>query len=154
MKRIIGIVTFVILAFTITSKEIIQNESVCELRVEISKLKSNDGTIVVYLFSAFDQSSVEFYPKEEFSVKSLSSKIQNKTATVVFTNLPKGDYAYYIHHDENIDGKMNTNFIGMPIEGYCFSNTAKPGMNGLPNFYAAKIFLHKGINIIKQSLTY
>jgi uncharacterized protein (DUF2141 family) len=42
---------------------------------------------------------------------------------VVFRfNLPAGSYAVLVMHDENDNGKLDTNFMGIPVEGYGFSN--------------------------------
>jgi len=43
-------------------------------------------------------------------------------ATFRFADLPPGAYAVQVMHDENDNGKLDTNFVGMPIEGYGFSN--------------------------------
>jgi uncharacterized protein (DUF2141 family) len=39
-----------------------------------------------------------------------------------FSDLPAGTYAISVFHDENDDGVLNSNFVGMPREGYGFSN--------------------------------
>jgi len=45
-------------------------------------------------------------------------------------------------HDENMDGKLDTNWVGIPTEGYGFSNDAKATL-GPPSFSAAS-FLYNG----------
>ena len=40
-------------------------------------------------------------------------------------NLPAGNYAVQVMHDENENNKLDTNFMGMPIEGYGFSNNPR-----------------------------
>jgi uncharacterized protein (DUF2141 family) len=52
---------------------------------------------------------------------------------VVLKNLKPGNYAFKYFHDENDDEKLNTNFVGMPKEGFGFSNNAK-GTFGIPAF--------------------
>ena len=42
--------------------------------------------------------------------------------TVVFDNLPPGVYALGAYHDENNNDHLDTNFIGLPEEGYALSN--------------------------------
>ncbi|MBD8525771.1 DUF2141 domain-containing protein [Pseudomarimonas arenosa] len=39
-----------------------------------------------------------------------------------FENLPAGRYALRLMHDENDNGKLDTNFLGMPEEAYGYSN--------------------------------
>jgi uncharacterized protein (DUF2141 family) len=51
--------------------------------------------------------------------------------TVVFDNLPAGTYAVGAYHDENGNDHLDTNFLGLPEEGYALSNgvravTSKP----------------------------
>jgi uncharacterized protein (DUF2141 family) len=45
-------------------------------------------------------------------------------------------YAIAAIHDENRDGKLETDWMGVPKEGYGFSNNAK-GRLGPPSFEAA-----------------
>jgi uncharacterized protein (DUF2141 family) len=40
-------------------------------------------------------------------------------------NLPHGRYAIAAYYDENRDGRLNRNTIGLPTEQYGFSNDAK-----------------------------
>ena len=47
-------------------------------------------------------------------------------ASIIFNNLDKGDYALRFFHDQNNNGKLETNLFGMPVEGDGFSNNAKP----------------------------
>ena len=42
--------------------------------------------------------------------------------TVVFDNLPPGTYAVGAFHDENANDHLDTNFLGLPEEGYALSN--------------------------------
>ena len=42
--------------------------------------------------------------------------------TVAFDNLPPGTYAVGAYHDENGNGDLDTNLLGLPIEGYALSN--------------------------------
>jgi uncharacterized protein (DUF2141 family) len=42
--------------------------------------------------------------------------------TVVFDNLAPGTYAVGAYHDENNNDHMDTDFVGLPIEGYALSN--------------------------------
>jgi uncharacterized protein (DUF2141 family) len=55
----------------------------------------------------------------------------------VFKNIPAGEYAISVFHDANGNGKLDTNFIGMPKEGVGASNDAM-GSFGPPSFEKAK----------------
>lgn len=47
------------------------------------------------------------------------------SAVVKFSDLAPGNYAVMVTHDENDNGKLDTNLIGMPTEGYGFSNNPR-----------------------------
>ncbi|QSQ23164.1 DUF2141 domain-containing protein [Pyxidicoccus parkwayensis] len=59
--------------------------------------------------------------------------------TVTFPDLAPGTYAVSLFHDANGNGKLDTNFIGIPKEGYGFSNNV--GERGKPKFSEAKFTL-------------
>ncbi len=63
------------------------------------------------------------------------------------------DVALAVVHDENMNGKLDTNLLGIPKEGYGFSNDAKASL-GAPTFSAAS-FPYEGKNLeLKISLDY
>ena len=56
--------------------------------------------------------------------------------TVVFDNLPPGTYAVGAYHDENSNDHLDTNFLGLPVEGYALSNGVRAALSK-PEFYQA-----------------
>ena len=48
--------------------------------------------------------------------------------TVAFDNLPPGTYAVGAFHDENSNDHLDTNFLGLPVEGYALSNGVRAVM--------------------------
>lgn len=44
--------------------------------------------------------------------------------TLYFSNIPTGEYAIAIYHDENGNGDLDTFVMGIPVEDYAFSNNA------------------------------
>jgi uncharacterized protein (DUF2141 family) len=67
-------------------------------------------------------------------------------------NLPlSGEYAISIIHDKNRNGRLDTNFIGIPKEPFGFSNNPKIKF-GPPSFSDAK-FAHNGGDVIDITLT-
>jgi uncharacterized protein (DUF2141 family) len=70
-----------------------------------------------------------------------------------FLDIPPGTYALAVIHDENMDGKLGTNSVGIPTEGYGFSNDASALM-GAPSFNAAS-FAYSGRTLeLTVSLNY
>jgi uncharacterized protein (DUF2141 family) len=47
------------------------------------------------------------------------------TISTMATTLPAGTYAASVLHDENNNGEMDTGFLGVPLEGYGFTNNPK-----------------------------
>ncbi|MFM7646031.1 MAG: DUF2141 domain-containing protein [Sphingomonadales bacterium] len=71
-----------------------------------------------------------------------------------FDSLPAGQYAVALLHDENGDKKMNTSLMGLPKEGYGFSNNVM-GLFGPPSFSKASVNIANGKKkIIKIELRY
>lgn len=60
-----------------------------------------------------------------------------------FEGVKPGTYAVAIHHDENSNGRVDTNWVGVPKEGYGASRDAKPGAFSPPKFQDAK-FAYSG----------
>jgi uncharacterized protein (DUF2141 family) len=80
-------------------------------------------------------------------------KIRKTQARCDFEDIPPGTYAMAVIHDENMNGKLDTNRLGIPREGYGFSNDAK-GWLGPPSFSAAS-FRYDGRSLdLTMSLHY
>ncbi len=104
-----------------------------DLEVIIKNVKTDQGVLMVGLFN-----SEKTFPKKAWKGERLVAKVGE--GKVVFRNIPPGDYAISVFHDEDNDGKLDTNFMGTPKEGFGFSNDAM-GMFGPPSFEKAKIII-------------
>ena len=101
------------------------------LSVTVTNVKEAKGKIQVGLFT--DKGT---FLKEAKLGKSAVAQLNE--VTVVFENLPVGDYAISVIHDENENGELDSNFMGIPKEGFGFGNNAM-GMFGPPSFEDALI---------------
>jgi uncharacterized protein (DUF2141 family) len=72
-------------------------------------------------------------------------KVRHTQARCDFEDIPPGRYALAVIHDENMNGKLDTKGLGIPTEGYGFSNDVK-GLFGAPAFSAAS-FAYDGRNL-------
>ncbi len=84
--------------------------------VTIDGLHSAKGDVYVALFSRAEQ-----FPDGDYSDQHVKLKASLAPLTVTF-DAPPGRYAVGAYHDENANGKLDTNFVGYPIEGYALSN--------------------------------
>lgn len=137
MKKLFFI-SAIILSTIFTSNA---QENSYTLTVNISGLNSDDGTIMIGLYT-----SKENFLKKRF--RGVVTTIKNKKSVAVFKDIPKGEYAVSFVHDENNNKKMDTNFLGIPTEDYGCSNNAT-GFMGPPKYNDAKFQLseNKEINI-------
>ncbi len=120
------------------------------IHVEILKIRNNTGAITCALFE-----SPEGFPQEflKFATNIMIIKIQESQASCYFKDIPPGKYAMAVVHDENINGKLDTNWLGVPKEGFGFSNKAEALLSA-PSFSAAR-FQYDGENIeMTMSLNY
>ena len=64
-----------------------------------------------------------------------------------------GSYAIAVYHDANDDHDFNRTFVGMPAEGYGFSNNPVTKL-GLPNFKDVRFAATAGDNPVYIKLSY
>ena len=77
------------------------------------------------------------------------TKIKEQKASCHFVGINPGTYAIGVIHDENLNGELDTNFLGVPNEGYGFSSDAKVRLSA-PSFSDAK-FSYDG-NALKLTI--
>lgn len=102
------------------------------ITLSISGLRNNSGHVLVSLFkdnTGFPDDPLNAYRKTSLAIK-------DRKASIHFAAVPPGIYAFAILHDENDDTEMNTNWLGLPKEGYGFSNNVM-GTFGPPGFSKA-----------------
>lgn len=109
--------------------------------ITIEGLKSGAGGIEL---SLFDQAHEKAYPVDpKKSVAQVYKDLQGSNKIdFVFDNLPEGEYAAFAYHDEDGNKKINTNFVGIPSEGYGATSGAKNKF-GPPKFSDAKFLVGK-----------
>ena len=120
------------------------------IHVKILNIRNSIGTVACALFESPAGFPVEYLHS---ATNVMVIKIRKSQARCDFEDIPPGKYAMAVIHDENMNGKLDTNWLGIPTEGYGFSNDAK-GLLGAPSFSAAS-FRYDGQNIdLTMSLHY
>ena len=110
-----------------------------DITVIVKGVDNNNGQIFLGLYNT----EADFLEKR---FKGMRSNIGNNSCKVTFKDIPAGIYAVSIFHDENDNGKMDTNVIGIPKEDYACSNDAY-GFMGPPKWDDAKFELNENILI-------
>ncbi len=98
------------------------------ITVRIEALRNDKGTVYVSLFD-----NKKSFGDNKKAVVSGQARPANRTAVVVLDNVEPGKYALSFIHDENDNKKLDTNWIGIPKEGFGYSKDAM-GMFGPPKF--------------------
>lgn len=109
------------------------------INVKIQNISNNSGVIACAIFE-----SEEGFPKKflKFASKVMITQIIGKDASFKFSDIKPGKYAISVIHDENYNGKLDTNWLGIPKEGYGFSSGAEVTLSA-PSFSDA-VFSYDG----------
>lgn len=129
MKFYLSALTLSLLSFSVSAHELV---------VKVENVKSTKGFLYVALHdteSTWMQQGVQGQklPMTESSVK------------VVFKDLPAGNYGVTLYQDENDNGHIDKNAIGIPTEPYGFSNNG--GSFGPPSFTDAQVVVNENQEI-------
>ena len=112
------------------------------LTIVVVGLRSSDGLVRI----AVSNSKENYETKGTESFRRTIVNIRKREAKAVFKDLPLGEYAVKLIHDENGNGKMDTNLFGIPKEDYAFSNNAR-GTFGPPDYEKARFDLTDDLEI-------
>ncbi len=120
------------------------------IHVTILNIRNAIGTVDCALFN-----SPSGFPADVLrsAMRLAAMKVPNRTARCDFDDVPTGTYALVVLHDENMNARADYNWLGLPKEGYGFSNDAK-GMLSAPSFSQAS-FVYDGQSLeLKITLRY
>jgi uncharacterized protein (DUF2141 family) len=132
-----------------------------ELRISIDGIRSAKGTVLIGLYDspesyrhAIEAAGEEGFlnDPQRFAAVALRANAALKSS-VVFSNLQPGRYAVIAFHDENSNGKLDKNALGVPTEPYAFSNNVQ-GFLGPPTFDKAAIAINNRDMEVHLTLIY
>ena len=113
----------------------VSSASAASLTVEIKGAVGDKGTVKVALYTKGD-------PWLGKPSAGRSAEAKKADLVFVFDDLTEGEYAISMFIDENNNGKLDRNMIGIPTEPSIFSNDAT-GNFGPPTFDQAKFTVGK-----------
>ncbi len=99
-----------------------------ELRVNVSNLARIGGKVWVGIYA----SSEDFLDRSRALLYYQAVTVTG-SLTLHIPDLPAGTYAVALFHDENDNGELDTNFLGLPTEPWAFSGEPKTRLR-LPRF--------------------
>jgi uncharacterized protein (DUF2141 family) len=131
MKKLILLLFLTSVVFSQTGK----------VKVQVTGIEEIVGNISIGLFN-----NPVGFPKRNNDAIGIDLKVTSDSLEYEFIGLTYGEYAIAIYHDENENGELDRNFLGIPSENYMFSNYAT-GNFGPPSFEDAKFILIDSIYI-------
>lgn len=116
------------------------------IQLEVTGIKSTIGFIQIAVFKSDTDFDKDIFIK--VIAVPASSEVQ-----VSIPNLEVGKYAIAVYHDENKNQKLDKNFVGIPKEGYGFSNNAV-GKLGPPKFSETSFSLESQLKKMSIRMIY
>jgi uncharacterized protein (DUF2141 family) len=109
------------------------------LVVDVTRLRNDRGLVGVSVFCGPDG-----FPGESTRACARARvPIAAGAAEAIFDRIPAGAFAVAVLHDEDADGRMATNWAGIPAEGYGASRDARRKF-GAPRWEDARLELAQG----------
>jgi uncharacterized protein (DUF2141 family) len=88
-----------------------------ELAVTITDIRESQGSLMVAVVDSDAAWNNQAKPVAAQKVAATKGEM-----TLKFPDLAPGKYAVQVMHDENGNNQLDSNFLGIPSEGYGFSN--------------------------------
>ena len=101
------------------------------LTIVVNNIQTTEGVIGCALFNGRDG-----YPMKAEVARNIEVEPFIDSATCHFENVKPGLYAASVSHDVNQNGKVDTNFLGIPREAWGVSNNVR--LLRAPKFEEAK----------------
>jgi len=111
---------FVLIIFQLVLAQTVEDKYTGNLTIVVTRLDNDDGEVLIAV-----SNSRKNYESNDSAFVGVKVKIENNKAEYRFEELPFGEYAIKLFHDENMDGELDSNFLGIPTEDYGFSNNAR-----------------------------
>jgi len=111
-----------------------------QLIIDVVGIERLGGTMMVAIFD-----SAEAWEDSATAMSVGKDSVTGPKVRLIFPNLSAGAYAVKLYHDEDNDGQLDSNMLGVPSEGYGFSNN--PQVLGEPDFEEAMFVVEGDTNI-------
>jgi uncharacterized protein (DUF2141 family) len=137
-------------AMAVPARLAAQTPGTATLTVNVVGARNATGKITVDLYR--EAKGFPDTPANAFKHQLADIDAKTLTGQWVWNDLEPGAYAIAVLHDENGDGKMEKNFLGMPKEGHGASNN--PMVKRPPTFEEARISVNAGPQTLEIKLFY
>lgn len=111
-----------------------------DIVVKVSGANSDQGQIGCSLFE-----NSPAFPMDASNAKQVWQAAEAASVVCKFTAVTPGTYAVAVSHDLNGNRRVDTNFLGIPKEGWGVSNNVVPTLRA-PRFDEAQFQVKYGVN--------
>lgn len=135
--NLLTIILSILVAVTVVGDIGAESPSLGGITVVISNVRNADGEILISLYD-----KAEGFPNDRSAIIRTAAIPADAAGqvTTVFDDIPYGDYAIAVLHDEDASQDMTFGAFHLPKEGYCFSNNVKVRFKA-PKFEKTKFTL-------------
>lgn len=131
-----------------------------DLKVTVEGVRSDNGALMIGFYDsatnfedAIDTSAHVGLLNDKGRLVGVTMRAKTGPQGIAIMDLPPGRYGVIVFHDENDNGLLDVSFLGIPVEGYGFSNDAI-GFLSAPSFDKASVAVGSGDVTTKILLTY
>lgn len=96
-----------------------QSDGKAAVIIKVTGLRSEKGQVKIAVFNS-SETWLGDHP-----LYSSTINVDGQSVAWKVNDVPHGDYGVAVLHDENKNGKMDKNFLGIPLEPYGFSNNVR-----------------------------
>lgn len=147
MKTLFKLLLLLLAGWATTALLTKENDD-CTLSIELTNVRSTKGQLFIFIYNYENQ-----FPDNPFKYYTIDkSEIKNNRIMVNIPQLNKGNYAISIIDDENKNDDLDR-FLGIPTEGYGFSNNIRPLLS-IPDYNELIFLLDKKWMKLKLSMQY
>ena len=132
-----------LLAATLSSGAV----TAADLNVAVNGLKTSDGRLMINVVTAKEQLA-----DATSALASMTLSARQEGVSFTLHNLPAGTYGIQLFHDENNNGKLDTNLLGIPKEPWAFSNNAA-GKFGPPKWQDIRFEISPEDTTVTQTIS-
>ncbi|MFA6232626.1 MAG: DUF2141 domain-containing protein [Bacteroidota bacterium] len=118
-----------------------KTEKLGSITVRISGIEDYKGKLMIGLYD-----NAEEFPDDGGQARGGAVRVTGPVHSYTFTDVPYGTWAIAVLHDSNENGEMDLNWLGMPDEGYAFSNNATAFFSA-PDFEDARFVVNGDITV-------
>lgn len=129
-------ILLIIVFFFIDTKKSFAQKNLYIIEVEIVGLKNDNGKIQLQLFNDEDE-----------PIHGQVATIKHQKCNILFPKIKQGKYSIRYFHDENGNDELDTNWLGIPSEGYGFSNNAT-SIFGIPSIEKRIIYVSNNEKLV------